>query len=209
MTTFGINAFVERQINVNDQSPLGGWTGTKETLQAWIDRHVPETVSSRSLDLSKDFEVIRIYEPLYGFVGTHGILVKGEQPEIKFEARRDGEMPVPVRYVRRTERPRPAAVDLVFYSKRSLTQQGESISGSDYDLVSINCLTAWLPLGKDEPMTPETLWRNYLSKWQDNPYGRGGTYREKWDDPAVFQREFGESMAYWANLARVIVDKNL
>ena len=61
-----------------------------------------------------------------------------------------------------------------------------------------------LKQGEEEPMSPETLWRNYLAKIPGCPAGVGGTYRPEWDDEEVFRKELASSETYWADKARIV-----
>lgn len=195
-----LNSFVMRQVSVDNNSAFGGWTSSPEALLSWIETHVPEK------SLQGDIAVIRVKPTGVFFKGTFAIVTAEDKIETKWEARREGEMPVQVRYVKRPWRETPRWVDLVFYSHSRLEAEGEQTElGSDYELVSINCITK--DIEGPEPQTPDTLRRNYLAKWADNPYGKGGSYRTKWDDPSVFQKELEEATAYWADLGRVIVDE--
>lgn len=199
--TIAINPFCLRQVEVNNTSVFGGFTGTAEELQAILDR-LPAT-------LVKDVEVVRIYAgaPILDntkgqFICTFGIVEDGEDVAVLYDARRQGEQPVTVKTVNRASRPTASTIDLVFYSHQVLG--ADASSEAAYELVSINCIPTKLDSGVQEPMTPETLWRNYLSKITGCPAGVGGTYRPAWDDESVFRKELEESEVYWADKARIV-----
>ena len=198
-----INPFCRRQIAVTDESQFGGFTGTEQVLLSTLmDICGPKT-------LEKEIEVIRFYTDDPGFqnlagrfICTHGVL-NNEATGFVFEARRENEQPVRVRVVKRDHRPEAKTVDFVLYSHAAL--EGDASSDAEYELVSINCMPAKLPEGFEEPMSPETMWRNYLSKIEGCPAGIGGTYRSKWDDEEIFRKELAESESYWSDKARIVI----
>ena len=200
-----INPFVRRQIQVTDNSAFGGFTGTEQVLLATLlDICGPKT-------LEKEIEVIRFYTDDPGFqkidgrfICTHGV-IDNEATGFVFVARRENEQPVRVRVVKRDHRPEAQTIDFVLYSHKAL--EGDTSSDADYELVSINCMPTKLAAGVEEPMTPETLWRNYLAKIPGCPAGVGGTYRSKWDDESVFRKELAESEDYWKDKARIVIYK--
>lgn len=202
MKNISINTFCLRQVGVTDESAFGGFTGNSEELQAILDR-LPAT-------LVKDVEVVRIYAgaPILDntkgqFICTFGVITKGENVTPSYEARRQGEQPVTVKTVNRASRPTASTIDLVFYSHQAL--EADASSNAAYELVSINTMPTKLAQGDEEPMTPETLWRNYLAKIPGCPAGVGGTYRPEWDDESVFRKELSLSEKYWADKARIVV----
>lgn len=196
-----INNFCLRQVEVNNNSAFGGFSGSAEELQAILDR-LPVT-------LVKDVEVVRIYadDPILKntkgqFICTFGIVEDGEEVATSYEARRPGEQPVTVKTVTRASRPTAKTIDLVLYSHKAL--EADASSSAAYELVSINTMPTKLEQGEEEPMTPETLWRNYLSNIPGCPAGIGGTYRPEWDDEEVFRKELSLSETYWADKARIV-----
>lgn len=200
-TTISINPFCLRQVGVTDASVFGGFTGTAEELQAVLDR-LPVT-------LHKDVEVVRIYadDPILvntkgQFICTFGVIDNGEEVATSYEARRPGEQPVAVKTITRACRPGAKTIDLVLYSHKAL--EADASSEASYELVSINTMPTKLEQGEEEPMTPETLWRNYLSKIGGCPAGIGGTYRPEWDDEEVFRKELSLAETYWADKARIV-----
>lgn len=200
-TKTAINPFCLRQVEVNNNNNFGGFTGTAEELQAILDR-LPVT-------LHKDVEVVRIYadDPVLNntkgqFICTFGIVEDGEDVAVLYEARRPGEQPVTVKTVTRASRPDARTIDLVFYSHKAL--EADASSEASYELVSINTMPTKLAQGEEEPMTPETLWRNYLAKIPGCPAGIGGTYRPEWDDEEVFRKELSLAETYWADKARIV-----
>lgn len=198
--TITINPFCLRQVEVNN-SVFGGFTGTAEELQAVLDR-LP-------LSLSEGVEVIRIYadDPALAntkgqFICTFGVVEDGEEVATSYESRRPGEQPVAIKTVTRASRPKAKTIDLVFYSHQAL--EADASSDADYELVSINTMPTKFKQGEEEPMTPETLWRNYLAKIPGCPAGIGGTYRPEWDDEEVFRKELSLAETYWADKARIV-----
>lgn len=196
-----INPFCLRQVGVNNTSTFGGFSGSAEELQGILDK--------LNIHLTKGVEIIRIYadDPVLDktkgqFICTFGFVENGEEVTTAYEARRPGEQPVIVKTVTRASRPAAQTIDLVFYSHKAL--EADASSEASYELVSINTMPSKLKQGEEEPMTPETLWRNYLSKIPDCPAGVGGTYRPEWDDEEVFRKEIASSEAYWADKARIV-----
>lgn len=201
--TIAINSFCLRQVAVTDFSSFGGFTGTAEELQSILDC-LPNS-------LTKGVEIIRIYadDPIINnnntkgqFICTFGVVEDGEEVATAYEARRPGEQPVTVKTVTRASRPAAQTIDLVFYSHQAL--EADASSNASYELVSINTMPTKLAQGDEEPMTPETLWRNYLAKIPGCPAGVGGTYRPEWDDEEVFRKELASSETYWADKARIV-----
>lgn len=186
---------------VTNSSAFGGFTGTAEELQAVLDR-LP-------VSLTEGIEIIRIYadDPVLAntkgqFICTFGIVEDGEEVATAYEARRPGEQPVIVKTVTRASRPTAHTIDLVFYSHQAL--EADASSNAEYELVSINTMPTKFKQGEEEPMTPETLWRNYLAKIPGCPAGVGGTYRPEWDDEEVFRKELASSETYRADKARIV-----
>ena len=199
--TITINPFCLRQVGVTDASSFGGFTGTAEELQGILDK--------LDVSLTEGIEIIRIYadDPILNntegrFIGTFGVVEDGEEVAVAYEARRPGEQPVTVKTITRASRPKAKTIDLVFYSHQAL--EADASSNADYELVSINTMPTKLAQGEEEPMTPETLWRNYLSKIPGCPAGVGGTYRPEWDDEEVFRKELSLAETYWADKARIV-----
>lgn len=199
--TIAINPFCLRQVAVTNSSAFGGFTGTAEELQAVLDR-LP-------VSLTEGIEIIRIYadDPVLAntkgqFICTFGIIEDGEEVATAYEARRPGEQPVIVKTVTRASRPTAHTIDLVFYSHQAL--EADASSNAEYELVSINTMPTKFKQGEEEPMTPETLWRNYLAKIPGCPAGIGGTYRPEWDDEKVFRKELSLAETYWADKARIV-----
>ena len=200
-STISINNFCLRQVEVNNTSVFGGFTGTAEELQTVLDK-LP-------VSLTEGIEIIRIYadDPVLNnikgqFICTFGVVEDGEDVATTYEARRPGEQPVTVKTVTRASRPTASTIDFVLYSHQAL--EADASSDADYELVSINTMPTKLAQGEEEPMTPETLWRNYLAKIPGCPAGIGGTYRPEWDDEEVFRKELASSEAYWADKARIV-----
>ena len=196
-----INPFCLRQVEVNNNSVFGGFTGTAEELQGILEL-LP-------VSLTEGIEIIRIYadDPVLNntkgqFICTFGVVENGEEVATAYEARRPGEQPVTVKTVTRASRPTASTIDLVLYSHKAL--EADASSDADYELVSINTMPTKLKQGEEEPMTPETLWRNYLSKIPCCPAGIGGTYRPEWDDEEVFRKELSLAETYWADKARIV-----
>ena len=199
--TIAINSFCLRQVAVTDFSSFGGFTGTAEELQSILDK--------MPVSLTEGIEIIRIYadDPVLTntkgqFICTFGVVRPDEEVSTSYEARRPGEQPVAIKTVTRTSRPVAATVDLVFYNR--LVLLADASSAADYELVSINTMPTKFKQGEEEPMTPETLWRNYLSKIPNCPAGIGGTYRPEWDDEEVFRKELSLAETYWADKARIV-----
>lgn len=199
--TITINPFCLRQVGVTDASVFGGFTGTAEELQDILDK-LPNSLTER-------IEIIRIYadDPVLNntegrFICTFGVVRPDEEVEAFYEARRPGEQPVTVKTVNRASRPTASTIDLVLYSHKAL--EADASSEASYELVSINTMPTKLAQGEEEPMTPETLWRNYLAKIPGCPAGIGGTYRPEWDDEEVFRKELASSETYWADKARIV-----
>ena len=196
-----INNFCLRQVEVNNTTVFGGLTGTAKELQGILDK--------LNISLTKGVEVIRINadDPVLNntkgqFICTFGVVRPDEEVATSYEARRPGEQPVAIKTVTRAARPGATTIDLVFYSHQAL--EADASSDADYELVSINTMPTKLKQGEEEPMTPETLWRNYLAKIPGCPAGIGGTYRPEWDDEEVFRKELSLAETYWADKARIV-----
>ena len=204
MTTIGINDFCNRQISVNHKSEFGGFEGNKKELLDLISK------LTENKKLESPVEIVRFYtdDPEYDherkFLCSYAPIERGEQVELRHEVRRQGEQPITVKLVHRSCKYPALTVDFVLYSKVALG--GEATTDADYELVSINGMPRKIPEGQSEPMTPQTLWRNYLSRIPDCPAGIGGTFQKRWEDEATFRKELAESQKYWEPLARVIVD---
>ena len=205
-----LNQFVLRQVGVTDESKYGGFTGSAQTLLGLL-QDLAGDLMSRGRRLVKDVEVIHFYpgekgyEDIDGsFVGTFAVVREGEHVEDVYEARRPGEAPVWVRRVRRRSRPAAGRVDFILYSHDHLGAEASSFA--QYELVSINCVVDALPADQDEPPQEQTIWRNYYAKNPDDPQGKGGTYREEYDDPQAFLAELDRSVGYWRDKALVVVD---
>jgi hypothetical protein len=103
-----------------------------------------------------------------------------------FEARRDGEKPFKksIAYGKKV----PAKnVDIVLYRKDVLEEDDtdrESLTGADWEIVSINCS----PYEYDLPMTPSSMARNQLADTED---GKGGTKANYSGD------EFAKAITFW------------
>ena len=199
--TIKINPFCLRQVEVNNTSVFGGFTGTAEELQGILD--------CLPVSLTEGVEIIRIYadDPVLDnikgqFICTFGVVTDGEEVATTYEVRRPGEQPVTVKTVNRAERPVASTIDFVLYSHQALG--ADASSEADYELVSINTMPTKFKQGEEEPMTPECLWRNYLSKIPGCPAGIGGTYRPAWDDEEVFRKELSLAETYWADKARIV-----
>lgn len=200
-TKIAINPFCLRQVEVNNTSVFGGFTGTAEELQGILN--------CLPVSLTEGVEIIRINadDPILAntkgqFICTFGVVEDGEDVAVLYEARRPGEQPVMVKTITRASRPTASTIDMVFYSRQALA--ADASSDADYELVSINTMPTKLKQGEEEPMTPESLWRNYLAKIPGCPAGIGGTYRPEWDDEEVFRKELSLAETYWADKARIV-----
>jgi hypothetical protein len=106
--------------------------------------------------------------------------------ETVFEARREGEKPFKktVAYGKKV----PAKnVDIVLYRKDVLEEDEtdrESLTGADWEIVSINCS----PYEYDLPQTPMSMARNQLADTED---GIGGTKANYTGD------EFAKAITFW------------
>lgn len=106
-----------------------------------------------------------------------------DRVEILWEARVEGEAPVPVQ-VLRSESLEPAKyVDAVIYRADTLARDNDRSSDAEWELVSLNTRPE-----EEVPMRPTTMVRNALRK-------KGGTYREYTNE------EWAKAVDFWQNHA--------
>ena len=199
MKNLGITAFARRQMGVSNNSSIGGFTGHPGTFLDILGSYPEEELQQGGADFVRTVEIHK--DDLHFFLGTFREARPGEVLTVRLEARRDGEDPVPVKYLI-GEKESPTSARAIFYTRQQLDAEKAS-DGLDYwveyGLVSIN-------MGpKDEPMTPETLWRNYwASRVPDDPRAKGGSPHWKDRSDNEFIEELDRATRYWANRGRVV-----
>ena len=199
MKNIGITRFAERQIGVNQESSLGGFTGKAGNLLDIIGSYPDEEMKQGFAPFIKIVEVHP--EHLVMFLGTFREARPGETITVRMEARREGELPVPVQYLL-GDKEAPSSARVILYSRDQLEAEGEAAGLGEWvewAVVSLNLGPA------DEPMQPATLWRNYwASRDPSDPRGKGGSPHWKDRSDADFLKELARSEAYWANRGRVV-----
>ena len=195
-----VNQFAERQLQITQASNFGGFTGSKEELEALIRNGYED---KELLDGFAPFvKELRLHaEDLPKFLAAFREAEPGEKLIVKMEARRPDEAPVPVQYLIGPKKAATAGT-LILYSHAQLAEEGEPVTeGSDWEVVSLN-------LGpNDEPMSPATLWRNYFASrdsFKDDPRAVGGS--PHWSDKsdAEFIAELARATAYWQNRGKCV-----
>jgi hypothetical protein len=197
MKNIGITNFARRQLGVNQDSPIGGFTGDAGTLLDIIGSYPESEAKPGFAPFVREVEIHP--EDLGRFLGTFREAHAGETLTVRMESRREGELPVPVAYLI-GEKEVPEAARIILYSREQLAAEGEE-EGLDewveWGVVSIN-------LGPvEEPMAPATMWRNYWASRGD-PRGKGGSPHWKDRSDADFLKELARSEAYWAPRGRCV-----
>ena len=186
-------------MGVTQKSELGGFTGHGSTILDIIGSYPEDEAKPGFAPFVRVVEIHQ--EDLHWFLGTFREARPGEALTVRMEARRDGELPVPVQYLV-GDKEAPEAVRIILYSREQLAAEGES-EGLDewveWAVVSVVCGPA------DEPMQPATLWRNYwASRDPSDPRGKGGSPHWKGHSDGEFVKELARAEAYWANRGRVV-----
>lgn len=199
MKNIGITKFAERQIGISQDSPMGGFTGGAGALLDILGSYAEEEAKPGFAPFVKIVEIHP--EDLHWFLGTFREARPGETITVRLEARREGELTVPVSYVIGDKYP-PSAARVIFYSREQLAAEGEDDGLGhhvEWAIVSIN-------MGpKDEPMTPSTMWRNYwASRSPEDPRGNGGSPHWKGKSDAEFLEALYRSERYWCNRGRCV-----
>lgn len=193
-----INTFIERQLNTTQDSKLGGFTGNADEFIKLLSKY---DFDKEAQDGFAPFvKLLEVHaEDLGLFLGTFREAKDGEGIVTRMEARRDGENPVPVKYILGDKEP-PEAARIVFYSHAQLEADKEKVTeGSDWEAVSINMGPA------DEPIQPVTMLRNWAATWYpESPDARGGSPHYKKTSHEEFIKLLANSMLYWANRGRVV-----
>lgn len=199
MKNIGITKFAERQIGISQDSSMGGFTGSSAKLLDLVGSYPDDEAKAGFAPFVREVEINP--KDLTMFLGTFRKAREGETITVRMEARREGELPVPVSYVIGDKEP-PTAARLILYSREQLAAEGED-DGLGYHvewaIVSIN-------MGpKDEPMTPATIWRNYwASRSPEDPRGKGGSPHWKGKSDAEFLEALYRSERYWGNRGRCV-----
>ena len=186
-------------MGVSQESSIGGFTGSAAALADLLGSYHDEEAKPGFAPFVREVEIHGA--DLGKFLATFREAKPGETLTVRMEARREGELPVPVSYLI-GDKEKPAAARAILYSREQLEAEGEA-NGLDgwveWAVVSINLGPA------DEPMQPATLWRNYwASRNPDDPRGKGGSPHWKNKADAEFIAELARSEAYWANRGRVV-----
>jgi hypothetical protein len=199
MKNIGITRFAQRQMSVTQESALGGFTGSGGAILDILGTYPEDEMKP---GFAPFVRVVEIHSDHLGmFLGTFREARDGETLMVRLEARREGELPVPVQYLVGDKEP-PTAARVILYSREQLEKEGEA-EGLDewvkWAVVSINLGPA------DEPMQPATLWRNYwYSRNPDDPLGKGGSPHFKGKTDEEFIKELDRACRYWQNRGRVV-----
>lgn len=189
MASVGINEFVLRQTSPDfrgtriPQEAMEGLRAMVEVMMndgAYRDGYAPFCKIIRLM-------VPEILCPIARVTGENAHLLR-----TKYEARREGELPILVRYfdgendlVKRTV---SACIDVIVYSKNQLESEKDgNPSGADWDIICINAE----PSEEGTPMTPETITRNALGE----EYGGSGV--------AIDRDAYAKSVEFWSNHAMI------
>ena len=207
----GLTAFVDRQLNKLNNG-LSQWMGEPKVLISLIKDAIG---SGHYHAVNKSVMIVPIpmewLKKCDGhFTVGHDKIQPGEAVETRWESRREGEAPVPVRYVTRKEFPKAESVDIVLYTGEALKAEGDEFSPSNSDLavVSINAGSENFPA--NAPMNPFTIIRNFASKDPSDPIGKGGSFHA-WKEMSFedaykdYLAKLEASFSFWHNIARITV----
>lgn len=189
MPTVGINKFVLRQTSPDfrgtriPQEAMEGMRAMVEVMMnngAYRDGYAPFCKIVRLM-------MPEILCPIARVTGENAHLLR-----TKYEARREGELPILVRYfdgendlVKRTM---SACVDVIVYSKEQLASEEDgNPTGADWDIICVNAE----PSEEGTPMTPETITRNALGEPVDDWVG------------VVIADVYTKSVEFWSNHAMI------
>lgn len=199
MKNIGVTKFAERQLGVSQESDLGGFSGSAAELLDIVGSYPDNEAKQGFAPFVRELELHK--EDLKWFLGSFREARPGETITVRLEARREGEIPVPVQYLL-GEKESPDEGRLILYSREQLASEGETEGLgelAEWGVVSLNMGPA------DEPMQPSTLWRNYwASRNPDDPRGHGGSPQWKNRSDAEFLEELYRSEKYWANRGRCV-----
>jgi hypothetical protein len=171
----GINEFVRRQ---TADSKFSYFVGTDEELVGLVEANFANAKPGY-----RD-GVLVVSVPAEGFFSGVVELTLDTPLKASFEARREGEEAF-VQVVAVGGEKLPAqAVDIVLYRRDVLEEDGDSVSGAEWDIISLNAR----PTEGPEPLTPMAMARNFL-------HLAGGTASE------YSAREFAEAIIYWSSRA--------
>lgn len=191
-----IGNFVRRQIGETVKTgKFGGYTGSEEELLKIINERVDD-IKGEIYSMPIDIECLPETEH-DKFICTHSIIGPDDLVSIKMEERRKGELPVPVTIVRRHKKDTARSVRIILYSHQALGS--DASTDADYEVVSINCS---LCDQKYEPMSEDTILRNWFARDPDDPRGFGGTFRKDWTADEVINMIY-VARRFWATKARV------
>lgn len=199
MKNIGITAFARRQLNVAQESAMGGFTGQGGPLLDILGSYPEEEAKPGFAPFVLIVEIHK--EDLKWFLGTFRKAHAGEGITVRMEARREGENPVPVQYLV-GQKEAPEAARVILYSREQLEKEGaaEGLDGwVEWAVVSINMGPA------DEPVAPWTMLRNWAaSRHPDAPDAKGGSPHYKDVSDEEFIKLLAQSMLYWADRGRVV-----
>jgi len=205
----GITDFVRRQLN-NLGNGLSQWLGDEKVLISLIK----DALGTEGCLTILNDAVCKVSIPLNWnfsgkFVCGHDVITDADTVEIRMERRRENELPVPVKYVKRSELPLATSVEVILYTAEALKKEGDTFSPSNADLAvaSINCGHGNSPAKC--PMNPYTLIRNFHSKDPSDPIGIGGSFH-RWKEMdadsawADYCKTLEEAFVFWHDKARII-----
>ena len=199
MKNIGITQFARRQIGINQDSPMGGFSGSGGALLDILGGYADKEAKPGFAPFVRIVELHK--EDLKWFLGTFREARPGETILARMESRREGELPVPVQYLL-GDKEVPEAARVILYSRDQLEKEGHAGDLDDWvewAVVSINLGPA------DEPMQPATLWRNYwASRDPEDLRGKGGSPHWKDRSDADFIAELDRATRYWANRGRCV-----
>jgi hypothetical protein len=171
----GINEFVRRQTS---ESRFSHFAGTEEELVGLVEANFANAQPGY-----RD-GVMLVPVAAQSFFSGVVELTLDTPLAAEFSARREGEDPFVQVLALGGEKLPAQAVDVVLYRRDVLEEDGGSVSGAEWDIISLNAR----PTEGPEPLTPMAMARNMLGL-------AGGTAAE------YSAEQFAEAIIYWSRRA--------
>lgn len=190
MTTIGVTKFAERQL----ASDFGGTRLAQEDMArcqrvAEVAFHTGETKEGYApfCRLVKSGLVYGVLSPIVEITPENEHLLRS-----KYQARREGELPVLVRYFTGLTRGPAHHLNIILYSREQLLAEDKATGqddtpDADWSIVAVNAEPGEI----DSPIPPVTMMRNALGKTE----GGSGF--------PLDHSKYLESVAYWSKYAQV------